>query len=251
MVAMADTIRRGRVVGLAALSERVTELTVRIDDEPFHWLAGQHVALRPDHSEPSSPSRKRRPGVEASAFSIAASPTRSGPGLLTLAVQNGAEFLSHARLGSLLAIDGPFGVLTWHDAPGALLIGAGTGVAPLRAIAQDALLSGQTTPLVLVAGNRTSGDLLWHTELVALAVEHSRFRYEPVLSQPDALWTGRRGYVQDHFGDIVTDLPRGLRVYLCGSVRMVEDCRRLLRELGVPPERILSEADGRAGATLF
>jgi NAD(P)H-flavin reductase len=232
MVTMADTTHHGRVVGLASLSERVTELTVRIEGEPFQWLAGQHVRLRPD-----------LPGVEASAFSIAASPTRSGPGHLTLAVQNGAEFLSHARLGSLLAIEGPFGALTWHDAPGALLVGAGTGVAPLRAIVQSALLTAQTTPLVLVAGHRTTGDLLWHAELVALALAHSRFRYEPVLSQPDALWPGRRGYVQDHFGDIVTGLPPAFGVYLCGSVRMVEDCRRLLGALGVPPERILSEAD--------
>jgi CDP-4-dehydro-6-deoxyglucose reductase, E3 len=234
MVAMPDTTRRGRVVGLASLSQRVTELMIRIEgDEPFHWLAGQHVLLHPDVA-----------GAEACAFSIAASPAKSEPGLVTLAVRNGAEVLDYARLGSLLAIEGPFGALVWHDAPGALLVGAGTGVAPLRAIAQDALLSGQTTPLVLVAGNRTSADLSWHAELVALAVEHSRFRYEPVVSQPDALWTGRRRYVQDHLGDIVTDLPRGFRAYLCGSVRMVEGCRRVLGDLGVPPERILSEADG-------
>jgi CDP-4-dehydro-6-deoxyglucose reductase len=233
MVAMADTTRRGRVVGLASLSERVTELMIRIEgDEPFHWLAGQHVLLH-----------RGLAGAEACAFSIAAPPARGEPGLLTLAVRNGAEVLEYARLGSMLAVEGPFGTLTWQDAPSALFVGAGTGVAPLRAIVQAALLSGQTTPLVLVAGNRTSGDLLWHAELVGLAALHSRFGYEPVVSQPDALWTGRRGHVQHHLGDIVTELPRGFCAYLGGSARRVDGCRRVLGELGVPPERISSEAD--------
>lgn len=230
---MVDAARRGRVIVRSLLSPRVTELTIRIEgDEPFRWLAGQHVTLRPE-----------LPDGEASAFSIAAAPNQAGLRELTLAVANGSTLLAHASLGSLVAIEGPFGELTWHDAPGALLVGAGTGVAPLRALAHGALAEGPPSPIVLLAGNRAEGDLLWHRELEALASEHGRFVYEPVLSQPDPGWTRRRGHVQDHLAVEAARLPSGFRAYLCGGTRMVEDCRRLLGELGVGPERILSEAD--------
>lgn len=233
MQAMAGATQRGRVIGRSALSPRVTELTLKLEgDAPFHWLAGQHVTLRAELGM-----------GEASAFSLAAAPNQAGLGVLTLALANGAELLAHAPLGAVVAIEGPFGALTWHDAPGALLVGAGTGVAPLRAIVHGALADRRPEPLVLVAGNRTEGDLLWQAELIALASEHPTFRYEPVVSQPAPSFQGRRGYVQDHLAAIAETLPVGYRVYLCGRTSMVEECRSLFGKLGVGPERILSEAD--------
>jgi CDP-4-dehydro-6-deoxyglucose reductase len=230
---MAGPIRRARVVGRSPLSARVTELLLEIEGgEPFRWLAGQHVVVRPD-----------LPGGQASYFSIAAAPNQAGLRQLTLASRNDSELLSRAPLGAFVTIEGPFGELTLRPAPGALLVGAGTGVAPLRAIAHAALASDDPTPLVLLAGNRTSGDLLWHRELSALASEYPRFVYEPVLSQPEPTFSGRRGYVQDHLAELVNALPGGFRAYCCGSTRMVEACRGVLTELGVPSERILSEAD--------
>jgi len=211
----------------------VTELTLAIEgDEPFRWLAGQHVTLRPD-----------LPNGEAAFFSIAAAPSQTGLRRFSLALSNGAGVLAHMDVGSLIALDGPFGALTWHPAPAALLVGAGTGLAPLRAIVHDALGSDEATPVVLVAGNRSELDLLWHGELGTLASEHPRFRYEPVVSQPDATWRGRSGHVQQHLEEIAGGLPAGFRAYLCGSRSMVDACRELLGKLDVTPERILYEAD--------
>lgn len=233
MVRMTGVIRRGRVIGRAPLSPRVTEISLEIEgDEPFRWIAGQHVVLRPD-----------LPSGEASYFSIAAAPNQAGLRRFTLASRNDSELLARAPLGAFVTIEGPFGELTFRPAPAALLVGVGTGVAPLRAIVHAALASDDDVRLVLLSGNRTSLDLLWHDELLALASEHVRFAYEPVLSQADPSFSGRRGYVQDHLPAFVGALPDGFRAYLCGSTRMVEECRVVLGELGVPPERILYEAD--------
>jgi len=226
-------IRRARVIGRAPLSARVTELLLEIEgDEPFRWVAGQHVVLRPD-----------LPAGEASYFSIAAAPNQAGLRELTLASRNESELLARAPLGAAVTIEGPFGEFTLRPAPGALLVGAGTGVAPLRAMAHAALASDDGTPLVLLSGNRTSDDLLWHRELLALMSEYPRFQYEPVVSQPEPSFSGRRGYVQDHLAELVHRLPAGFRVYCCGSTRMVAACRGAFSDLGVPEERILSEAD--------
>jgi CDP-4-dehydro-6-deoxyglucose reductase len=225
--------RNARVIGRSALSPRVTELTITIEgDEPFRWLAGQHVTLRP-----------ALPDGAASPFSIAAAPNQTGLGRLTLALANGAGLLAHAVVGAPLLVEGPFGALVWRAAPGALLVGAGTGLAPLRAIVHDALGRDERSPVVLVAGNRNERELLWHAEFLTLQSEHARFRYEPVLSQPDANFAGRRGYVQEHLADIAGGLPSGFRVYLCGSTRMVGICREQLEALGVGSERVTAEAD--------
>ena len=231
--AMAGPIRRARVIGRSPLSPRVTELLLELEgDEPFRFIAGQHVVLRPD-----------LPGGEASYFSIAAAPNQAGMRELTLASRNESELLACAPLGATVTIEGPFGEFTLRKAPGSLLVGAGTGVAPLRAIAHAALASDDDTPLVLLAGNRTSGDLLWHRELLVLASEHPRFLYAPVVSQPEPSFSGRQGYVQDHLPEMSNGLPAGFRAYCCGSTRMVSACRDVFGKLGVPPERILSEAD--------
>lgn len=236
---MAEATRRARVIARNPLSLRVTKLTLFVEGaETFRWLPGQHVTLRPD-----------RPGAEPSFFSIAAAPDESRANELTLAARNASELLAEAPLGTLLVLGGPFGMLTWRDAAGALLVGAGTGVAPLRAILQGVLgidrgqSSSPTTPIVLVAGNRTVAELLWHDELVAFARNHPRFVYEPVVSQPDATYAGRRGYVQSHLGEVLARLPPGTRAYICGSTLMVGACREVLGKLGVPEDRILSEAD--------
>jgi NAD(P)H-flavin reductase len=233
MTTMADASRSARVVGRSALSPRVTEVTLAIEgDEPFRWTAGQHLKLRLE-----------LPDGEASAFSIAAAPNQIGLRRLSLALANDSDTLAGAEVGSLVFLDGPFGALTWRAAPGALLVGAGTGLAPLRAIVHDALALDERTPVVLVAGNRGERDLLWHSELVTLASEYPRFRYEPVVSQPDVTWRGRSGRVQAHLEEIARELPAEFRVYLCGSRSMVNECKGLLGTLGVTPERILGEAD--------
>jgi CDP-4-dehydro-6-deoxyglucose reductase len=233
MVGMTALIRRGRVIGRAPLSPRVTEISLEIEgDEPFRWIAGQHVVVRPD-----------LPGGAASYFSIAAAPNQAGLRRLTLASRNDSELLARAPFGAFVTIEGPFGELTLRQAPAALLVGVGTGVAPLRAIVHAALASDDDGPLVLVSGNRRIVDLLWHDELLALASEHARFVYEPVLSQADPSFSGRRGYVQDHLPALFTGLPDGFRAYLCGSTRMVAECRGVLGKLGVAEERMLSEAD--------
>jgi CDP-4-dehydro-6-deoxyglucose reductase len=239
---MAGATRRGRVTSRRPLTPRVTELRLLVEgDEPFRWLAGQHVTVRPD-----------LPDAEVSWFSIASAPDEARPNELTMAARNASELLGEVSLGDPVVIEGPFGKLTWRDAPGALLVGAGTGVAPMRAIAQGVLAGDraatgdgrhEVVPIVLVAGNRTPSDLLWHDELVALAHDHERFTYEPVVSQPDASYAGRRGYVQEHLGEALGRLPAGARAYICGSTPMVNACLDVLGKLGMPLEVILSEAD--------
>jgi NAD(P)H-flavin reductase len=84
---------------------------------------------------------------------------------------------------------------------------------------------------------------LWRDELAALALKRARFRFEPTLSQPDASWSGRRGYVQQHLAELLPPFAnRGAEIYVCGPSAMVTDSvTRLVSELGIAGERIFVE----------
>jgi ferredoxin-NADP reductase len=133
--------------------------------------------------------------------------------------------LARAPIGFEVELDDPAGELVWQDAPAALLVGAGTGVTPLRALVEEAVLRDQrNVPVMLLAGARSEQEMLWAEELTALAA------------------TGRRGWVQAHLADAVLALPPGFAAYLCGSRAMVEQCREALERLGVTGSRLRHES---------
>jgi len=144
------------------------------------------------------------------------------------------------RMGQEFFLSAPSGGPPWSLVQGAahlILIGMGTGIAPLRALSQ-ARLDRATAPgsLTLIQGARTLGDCLFYDELSALG--SAQLDYRPVLSQPEPSWSGRRGYVQEH----LADLPLGdAYVCICGKLAMVEEVTARLGKLGVDGARIFSE----------
>jgi NAD(P)H-flavin reductase len=215
----------------------VSELTLEISGpSPFRWRAGQYLTLHPEGGTGSHEGPL--------AYSIASAADGGDPVRLTLAIGpgSGAEILADAGPGTALEVDGPFGAFTLPRAPGALLVGGGTGVAPLRAHVGEWLAESDAEPLVLVVGARSVSDLLWHDEFVARAQATPRFRYEPVLSQPDLAWTGRRGWVQAHLPELAGALPPASVARVCGSKPMVESCLSLLQSLGMAETNLEAES---------
>ncbi|HEY3500540.1 MAG TPA: hypothetical protein VGK73_37865, partial [Polyangiaceae bacterium] len=117
--------QRARLVARRPLSPRVSELTLELEPgAPFRWLAGQHVLVGATSS------------VDRYAFSIAHADDGREPARIVLAVghASSAESLLAVPAGGELVVLGPFGSFTWRAAPGALLVGVGTGVAPLKGL---------------------------------------------------------------------------------------------------------------------
>lgn len=233
IVRMSEPRHRARVVARQTLTPRVVELTLSVEAEGFEWAAGQYVILH----VPSLSS-------EVFAFSIANAFDPGHPELcLAIGDDPSSELLARAPIGFELELEGPAGSLIWREAPAALLVGAGTGVTPLRALVQEAVRRDQrNVPVLLVAGARSEEELLWEEELTALAATSEYFDYRPTLSQPRADFSGRRGYVQAHLADAVLALPGGFAAYLCGSRPMVDACREALARLGVAESRIYHES---------
>ena len=113
---------------------------------------------------------------------------------------------------------GPVGHFTRDPATAgpSLLVAAGAGFAPFRAMVLDAVRAGATAPMWLLLGARSEADVAYRAELDALCAKHPWLRVEVTLSRPGPDWRGRRGYVQGHvpelWGELVGTWP-GARVY--------------------------------------
>jgi NAD(P)H-flavin reductase len=216
------------------LSPSVKSLVLRAQPpETLCWEAGQYVELELEAGV-------RKP------YSIACAMGTLGERELEVAVGSGSgsELFEALQIGSLLTIHGPFGSFKRSNrAASGVFLAAGTGLAPFRAMLQDALGLAGEAPLLVLYGCRVEADILWREELVGLSAAHPHFGFEPTLSQPDPTWTGRRGYVQQHLSDLVAPLAaRGAELYVCGPSSMVTDCvTRLVSELGIAGERIFVE----------
>lgn len=106
-----------------------------------------------------------------------------------------------------------------------LLIGTGSGLAPLAGIIAEALHHGHAGRIQLFHGSRDAAGLYWQAEMRQLAAVHRNFHYTPCLSAADAPAGYARGRAHDVALAAVADL-RGWAVYLCGHPDLVAAGRR-------------------------
>jgi CDP-4-dehydro-6-deoxyglucose reductase, E3 len=229
-----------RVVAARRLSPAVREIVLeRADGRAFRFEPGQWVNLvlpLPDGEIKRAYSIASPPEEGSPRFDIAVTHVAGGPG---------SQYLHALPEGARLLAIGPQGLFTRsaaEDTP-SVFVGTGTGVTPLRSMIRSALAAGGRAPLLLLFGARREEDILYREELVALAQQHPRFRYEITLSQPEPSWEGRRGYVQAHLAELVAGAGAGgPQVYVCGLDRMVSAVRGMLRgELGVDRKHVHTE----------
>lgn len=130
-----------------------------------------------------------------------------------------------------LHIQGPLGSCFYTDkqvGQPLLLIGTGTGLAPLYGIVNDALMAGHTGPIHLYHGARKAEELYLVDQLRALADQYANLHYTPCVLEPSdkpssAQWaTGR----VDEIGFSRHGNLKGWRCYFCGNPDLVTRLRK-------------------------
>ncbi|MEI6723630.1 MAG: CDP-6-deoxy-delta-3,4-glucoseen reductase, partial [Betaproteobacteria bacterium] len=110
-----------------------------------------------------------------------------------------------------------------------VFVASGTGFAPVKSILEDVFRkagSGAAVrPMALYWGARAKKDLYMAELPEKWAAQHANFRFFPVLSEPDADWVGRTGFVHRAVMEDYATLA-GCEVYACGVTAMVEAARR-------------------------
>jgi ferredoxin-NADP reductase len=223
------------VVQKRELSPTVLLVRGRHERKDFTWLPGQYVEL----------GALKAPHI-SHFYSIASAPDPSRPGEFELAMSRSASplLLESVEPGQKLLLSSAQGAFVWEPLDGpTVLIGIGTGIAPLRAMLQAALSRDSFSPIALFYGARTESDLLFRDEFEARSLADGRFLFEPTLSQAGAEWRGARGRLQEHLPRWLAPLE-GARAYVCGSTAMVSGVLSLLAARGIPEARIRAESHG-------
>lgn len=122
-----------------------------------------------------------------------------------------------------------------------LLIGTGTGLAPLIGIARDALRQGHSGPIELYHGSSSADGLYLVDELRALAAANANFHYHPCVSRgepPQGVESGRAPDVAlAEIGNL-----SGWRVFLCGREDMVKATQKKTFLAGASMQDIFADA---------
>lgn len=208
---------------------------------------GQHIDLRLTAEDGYS--------VERS-YSIASEPERAGELDITVERIEGGEvsaFLHEVVLpGDRLELRGPIGgYFVWEAAQAdpVLLVGGGSGVVPLMAMARHRARAGSRVPMRLLFSSRGPDEIIYREELETLAVARDGFDVVHTLTrrQPDG-WTGYARRIDEQMlTEVLRPLGAGVRCYACGPTALIEVVANALVRLGLPPDRIRTERFGPSG----
>lgn len=141
--------------------------------------------------------------------------------------------------GMSVELEGPMGheLLVDESAENVLLVAGGIGITPFIPIIQDLKAKGRRATLVY--GANTEQDLAFHDTLRSLTGEESGISYLPILARPQSNERWRQGFVTDLIRELdVADS----HVYMCGPQGMVDAVSTLLKDKGLPAERIFAES---------
>jgi ferredoxin-NADP reductase len=153
------------------------------------------------------------------------------------------------REGDLLELSAPSGSFTFtgRECKCILLIGGGVGITPLMSVLR--YLTDRSWPgdIFLLYSCRTPQDIIFREELEYLQRRHPNLHVVIAISRPEGTdWKGPTGRItKDLISQSVPDLASRY-VHICGPVPLMEAVKKMLVELGVPKERVKTEAFGPA-----
>ena len=223
-----------RIERVELLSHDVMGVYLRLPvAERLAFEAGQYIDIM-------LPRGRRR------SFSIASPPHDSR--LLELHVRRvaGGEFsdslFTADQRRALVTIEGPLGHFRYRASTSPmLLVGGGTGLAPLLSILRHVIENGIQRDITIHWGVRSERDLYAESTLRALLDRAPSTRYVPVLSEPSAAWRGARGWVHEAVLNDVVSLATH-EVYAAGPPAMIEAVRREFVARGLDPGRLFFDS---------
>jgi ferredoxin-NADP reductase len=231
---MAEHIQSGRILSATDLTSQVRQLVVLPRERPIGFKPGQWVSLK-------LPVGTRPPLNRA--YSMAAPSTASGE--LTLIFDRvtdglGSGYLFQMKPGEELALSGPFGnfVLPPSIDRELIFIARYTGLVPIRCMLKELYGQRYRDPVLLIAVAPEENELLFHQELLSLAVAHPCFRYLPLVA------AGGEQQAVDLTLSMLSpffDRPAKVLPMLCGTKGFVKPLRTRFVEAGYDRKEVKTE----------
>ena len=217
------------IQSLEKLNPSTLKLLLSVDESGsmFHYEPGQYLTLI-------------NPEGIARSYSIANSYESDGVIELHISATSHGVFTAwlfeKAKVGEQLHIRGPAGdcfYTTPDNEPFPIvLIGTGTGLAPLYGIVNEALRRNHSGPITIFHGGRSPDSLYYQAELSQLAKKHNNLQYVPVckdtttedIDQLPSLIQGDLLEVVAEQSD-QRDIAR-TQFFLCGNPTLVHSLRK-------------------------
>ena len=133
---------------------------------------------------------------------------------------------------------------------GALFIGGGAGMAPMRSHIFHLFKTEKIdTPVTFWYGARSKREIFYEEQFEEIEKEFPNFKFHIALSEPkeEDNWKGYTGFIhQVIFENYLKnhDAPEDIEYYLCGPPMMTAAMTKMLDGLGVPEENIMYDNFG-------
>ncbi len=209
--------------------------------EDFDFKVGQYVNLYLVGPEVA----------HGKSYTIVSAPTEK---TLKFAIRKRGPFSSHIhsmKIGDEMILEGPEGYFNFEEfKDGLIFIGAGVGIAPLVAYLQ--YLKSEARNPKFKTPRQSSGQAnqkheIRNTKQIKVLVSNKTESSTPYLEEIKKLdtkffYTANGGKRIDQKS--VEEVVRGnnLPIFICGSINFTNDFWKMLRNLGVNDERIITEA---------
>lgn len=192
------------------------------NEQIFDFQAGQYIELT-INDFPARP------------YSLANAPDKNNRNRLEIHIKDSGKggMSSHAvqklNIGDNVSVAGPFGDCTLDKADKGkiLMIAGGMGIAPIKALIEEAQRTNHPDKIALYWGARTKDSLYLADFFTAKAAASNNFSFVPVIDRP----VGEKIY--DDFPDL-----SGYSLYIAGPPEMLHNTIPLLLERGAHPHKI-------------
>ena len=162
------------------------------------------------------------------------------------AVGSPGPHLPSMRPGTAIDVEGPLGSFIFPETPAqqrVLLVGGGTGIAPLRSMIDHAMRQHPSRRMALLYSARRADEFAFIDEFREHA-RAGRIELHQTVTREDEGWRGDRGRIgRSHFEAVLHD-SGGTLCFVCGPAEMVTEAVATLTELGVPADAIRTEQWG-------
>ncbi len=219
------------LVSVHPVTPHVKQFLLQVEGHTFDFTPGQHVSVAFEDDEGRTRYRPYSPVSQPGTDTIALAIKRYPEGLCS-------TWMHERTVGDTISITSPSGNLGLQALDrDVVFLSTGTGITPMISMATQYLRAGKGRATFLF-GERTQEDLMFRETLDLYAASHTNFTVGYVLSYEE--WAGPTGFVQEHLSEFV-DETREPHYYVCGVPEMVVDTKAVLRDRGVPDDRVFSE----------
>lgn len=164
----------------------------------------------------------------------------------------GSSYIFGLKPGDKVSVSGPYGDFHILDTKNEMLyIGGGAGMAPLRSQLLHLFNTLKTTDRKISYwyGARSKNEIFYEEDFRQIEKEFPNFTFNIALSEPllEDNWTGFVGFIHQVIYDNYLkdhDAPEDIEYYMCGPGPMANSVKKMLDDLGVPPEMLLFDDFG-------